>query len=134
MIVVLGTSDDALDTPSTGITRWNEKYRRDMGPSDVVDQAMKKINALAALTVAGFAVVTPAHAADDADGSHPNHGRINVAGRPFTAANLCKQALGLVPLAAPWTDESVDDACNNREHTEHIRNWSDQSRSLSERR
>ncbi|MGW3205607.1 hypothetical protein [Streptomyces sp. NPDC001135] len=85
---------------------------------------MKKITALAAVTVAGFSLATPAHA--DSDGNHPNHGRINIAGRPFTAANLCKQALGLVPFAAPWTGDSVDDACNNRDHADRVRTWSEE--------
>jgi hypothetical protein len=82
---------------------------------------MKKISALAALTVAGLTLATPAHA--------DNHGRINVAGRPITAASLCKQALALVPFAAPWTGDSVDDACNNRDHTDRSdrsRGWSEQ--------
>lgn len=82
---------------------------------------MKKISALAALTMAGVALATPAHADTDGDGHHGNHGRINVAGRPLTADGLCKQALGLVPFAAPWTGSSVDDACSNRDHPHRVR-------------
>ncbi|ANP52410.1 hypothetical protein J2Z21_008332 [Streptomyces griseochromogenes] len=78
---------------------------------------MKKIGALAALTMTGLALATPAHAGNDSD-----HGHINVTGRNFSAANLCKQALGLVPLPAPWTDDAVDDACNNRDHIHYAHN------------
>ncbi|MFD7164886.1 hypothetical protein [Streptomyces violascens] len=79
---------------------------------------MKKISALAALTIAGLALATPAHA-DNGD----DLGRsINIAGhQPLSTANLCKQAFGLVPLAAPWSD-AVDDACNNRDHIHSERN------------
>lgn len=73
---------------------------------------MKKTTALAALTVAGLALAAPAHADN-------NHGRINVAG--YSSAALCKQALALVPLTAPWTGQSVDDACDNREHVHDAR-------------
>ncbi|KOU52286.1 hypothetical protein [Streptomyces sp. WM6378] len=74
---------------------------------------MKKISALAALTMAGLALATSAHADDGTD-----LGRgINVASHqsPFTAS-VCKQAFALVPVAAPWTSDAVNDACNNREH------------------
>ncbi|MFI5549852.1 hypothetical protein [Streptomyces sp. NPDC051738] len=69
---------------------------------------MKKISALAALTMAVLAVAAPAHA-DDGD-----RGRINIAGH--SAPNLCRAALALVPWAVPMTGPSVDDACNNRDH------------------
>ncbi|MEU2711476.1 hypothetical protein [Streptomyces sp. NPDC007205] len=92
---------------------------------------MKKITALAALTVAGFSLATPAHA--DEDGSHPNHGRINVAGRPLNADNLCKQALGLVGIAAPWIGDPGQDACNDRDHTARARTWSEDPGSPSGR-
>jgi hypothetical protein len=73
---------------------------------------MKKISALVAFTAAGLMLATPAHA-DDTDPS-----RINIAGyRNLTTANLCKQALALVPVAAPWTGE-VDAACNDRDHVD----------------
>jgi hypothetical protein len=74
---------------------------------------MKKISAIAALTMAGLALATPAHADNDSD-----LGRgINVAGhQSLTTANLCKQAFALVPVAAPWTGDAVNDACNNRDH------------------
>ncbi|MER6029928.1 hypothetical protein [Streptomyces sp. NPDC001851] len=90
---------------------------------------MKKITALAALTVAGFSLATPAHA--DEDGSHPNHGRINVAGRPLNADNICKQALGLVGIAAPWIGDPGQDACADREHTGRVRDGNVESGSPS---
>ncbi|KUL44685.1 hypothetical protein [Streptomyces regalis] len=72
---------------------------------------MKKISALAALTMAGLLLATPAHADDG------NRGRINIAGyRDFSTANLCRQAVALVPVAAPWTGAALYDACNNRDH------------------
>ena len=73
---------------------------------------MKKIGALAALTMVGLTLATPAHA-DDGD-----HGRINVGGRTLSTNNLCKEALALVPVAAPWSAQSVDDACNDRDHSQ----------------
>lgn len=73
---------------------------------------MKKIGALAALTMAGLALAAPAHA-DNGD-----HGRINIGGRPLTTDGLCKEATALVPLAAPWTAQSVDDACSDRDHSQ----------------
>ncbi|MGV4984984.1 hypothetical protein ACVB8X_38930 [Streptomyces sp. NRAIS4] len=77
---------------------------------------MKKITALAALTAAGLALAAPAHA----DG-HGSRSRINIAGRTLNGNKLCEQALGLVPLAAPWTGQSVYDACNGRDHADHPR-------------
>ncbi|MGW1954111.1 hypothetical protein ACWCPI_15350 [Streptomyces sp. NPDC001920] len=74
---------------------------------------MKKISALAALTMAALVLAGPAHA-DDGD-----RGRINIAG--YSGANLCRQALALVPLAAPWTSPAVDDACYNRDHVDDTR-------------
>ncbi|WP_369271206.1 hypothetical protein AB5J55_15245 [Streptomyces sp. R11] len=74
---------------------------------------MKKISALAALTMAALVLAAPAHA-DDGD-----RGRINIAG--YTTANLCREALALVPLAAPWTGAAVDDACRNRDHVDDTR-------------
>ncbi|MDO0914769.1 hypothetical protein QQM39_29250 [Streptomyces sp. DT2A-34] len=74
---------------------------------------MKKISALAALTMAALVLATPAHA-DDGD-----RGRINIAG--YSAANLCRQALALVPAAAPWTGPAVDDACYDRDHIHDTR-------------
>ncbi|EPD67527.1 MULTISPECIES: hypothetical protein [Streptomyces] len=73
---------------------------------------MKKIGALAALTMVGLTLATPAHA-DEGD-----HGRINIGGRTLSPNALCKEALTLVPVAAPWTAQSVDDACNDRDHSE----------------
>ncbi|MFE7170525.1 MULTISPECIES: hypothetical protein [unclassified Streptomyces] len=73
---------------------------------------MKKIGALAALTMVGLTLATPAQA-DDGD-----HGRINIGGRTLTTNGLCKEAMALVPVAAPWTAQSVDDACNDRDHSQ----------------
>ncbi|MEU9985523.1 hypothetical protein ACFZCP_41300 [Streptomyces sp. NPDC007971] len=78
---------------------------------------MKKTSALAALTLTGLALATPAHA--DSGGDPVGH--INVAGRHVTGAYLCREALAIVPMAAPWTGDSVDDACNNRPHVHHAR-------------
>lgn len=78
---------------------------------------MKKIHALAALTVAGLAATVPAHAENGND-----HGRINVAGRELSSTYLCKETVGLVPLAAPWTAQAVDDACNKRARGHHPHN------------
>ncbi|MFJ9814053.1 hypothetical protein ACIRU3_02050 [Streptomyces sp. NPDC101151] len=104
-----------LGAPSTTTPPPDEQQRRDLVRSDVVDPVMKKTSALAALTMAGLALATPAHADNGGD-----FGRgINVAGyRHFSTADLCKQALALVPVAAPWTGQDVDDACNNRDHTD----------------
>ncbi|WP_031478580.1 hypothetical protein [Streptomyces bicolor] len=82
---------------------------------------MKKISALAAFTMAALALATPAHAdaythADDGD-----RGRITVAGYPLTTANLCREALALIPVVTPGTGTAVDDACNNREHVHDSR-------------
>lgn len=74
---------------------------------------MKKISALAAFTMAALALAGPAHA-DDGD-----RGRINIAG--YSSANLCRQALALVPWAAPWTGPALDDACHNRDHVDDTR-------------
>lgn len=80
---------------------------------------MKKICALAALTLAGLALATPAHADNDNDNDN-NFGRGTNATthRNPLATNLCKKALALVPVAAPWTGNEVDDACSNRDHEE----------------
>ncbi|MGW3121858.1 hypothetical protein ACWDBW_32750 [Streptomyces sp. NPDC001107] len=76
---------------------------------------MKKISALAVLTMTGLALATPAHADND---NNP-HGRINtVSHRSPLATGLCKEALALVPVFAPVSDQALDDACNNREHTD----------------
>jgi|tagenome__1003787_1003787.scaffolds.fasta_scaffold20391101_2 hypothetical protein len=79
---------------------------------------MNKISALAALTLTGLALATPAHA-DGTDPGNGGDGHVTLVSHrnPF-AAGVCKQALGLIPLAAGWPDE-VDDACNNREHVHH---------------
>lgn len=69
---------------------------------------MKKISALAALTMAALVLATPAHA-DDHD-----RGRLNIAG--YSSGDLCRGALALVPAAAPWTSGAVDDACYDRDH------------------
>lgn len=75
---------------------------------------MKKISALAAFTMAALVLAVPAHA-DDGDRS-----RINIAGyRGFTTADICKEAVSLVPIAAPWTSAALDDACHDREHSDH---------------
>jgi hypothetical protein len=74
---------------------------------------MKKISALAAFTLAALVLAGPAHA-DDGD-----RGRINIAG--YSSANLCRQALALVPMAAPWTGPALDDACLNRDHVDDTR-------------
>ncbi|MDF3147175.1 MULTISPECIES: hypothetical protein [unclassified Streptomyces] len=74
---------------------------------------MKKISALAAFTMAALVLATPAHA-DDGD-----RGRINIAG--YSTADLCRQALALIPAAAPWTGTAVDDACYNRDHVDDTR-------------
>ncbi|KUO01918.1 hypothetical protein [Streptomyces caeruleatus] len=77
---------------------------------------MKKISALAALTLAALVIAAPAHA-DDGD-----RGRVTIAG--YTTPNLCRQALALVPMAAPWTGPAVDDACYNRDHnTQEQGSW-----------
>lgn len=73
---------------------------------------MKKIGALAALTMAGLTLATPAHADDG------GHGRIDIGGRTLSSKALCKEATALVPLAAPWTAQSVDDACSDRDHSQ----------------
>ncbi|MQY32940.1 hypothetical protein SRB17_09000 [Streptomyces sp. RB17] len=87
---------------------------------------MKKITALAALTVTGLALAAPAHADDG------THGRINIAGRPLTPNKLCETALGLVPLTAPWTGSSVYDACNNRKHVHPERSQQPRPESASD--
>ncbi|MGN9756417.1 hypothetical protein [Streptomyces sp. SD31] len=69
---------------------------------------MKKISALAALTMAGLLLATPAHADDG------NRGRINIAG--YSTGHLCRQALAFIPAAVPWTGPAVDDACYDRDH------------------
>lgn len=82
---------------------------------------MKKISALAAFTMAGLVLVTPAHADD--------RGRINIAGyRDFSGAGLCRQALALVPVAAPWTGAALDDACYNRDHSDDTRDQAAEGR------
>lgn len=74
---------------------------------------MKKISVLAALTVTGLALATPAHAdGDDNPGGRHSHASHH---NPLTT-DLCERALGLVPLAAPWTGQEVRDACENRDH------------------
>ncbi|MGW3358076.1 hypothetical protein ACWDFL_22010 [Streptomyces bungoensis] len=88
---------------------------------------MKKITALAALTLTGLALATPAHAGN---GGHP--GGINVNDRSLSTANLCERALALVPVAAPWTGDAVDDACNDREHVHQARGLAKQPHALSE--
>ncbi|QOV38186.1 hypothetical protein IM697_07285 [Streptomyces ferrugineus] len=72
---------------------------------------MKKISALAAFTMAALVLAAPAHA-DDGD-----RRRINIAG--YSTANLCREALALVPLAAPWTGTAVDEACYDRDHVHY---------------
>ncbi|MFG1671797.1 hypothetical protein [Streptomyces sp. Y7] len=74
---------------------------------------MKKISALAALTMAALVLAAPAHA-DDGD-----RGRINIAG--YSSAGLCKEALALVPWALPVTGPAVTDACNDRDHADDTR-------------
>ncbi|GHG94350.1 hypothetical protein [Streptomyces lanatus] len=69
---------------------------------------MKKISALAALTMAALALAGPAHA-DDHD-----RGRITIAG--YSSGSLCKEALAIVPWAVPLTGQAVDDACYDRDH------------------
>ena len=74
---------------------------------------MKKISALAALTMAALVLATPAHA------DNGNRGRINIAGyRGLSTAYLCQEALSLVPFAAPWTGPALYDACNDRDHND----------------
>ncbi|MET9829253.1 hypothetical protein ABZ078_08065 [Streptomyces sp. NPDC006385] len=81
---------------------------------------MKKISALAALTMAAFVLAGPAHA-DEHDHDR-ERGRITIAGyRDFSTASLCRQALALVPVAAPWTGPALDDACYNRDHIDDTR-------------
>ncbi|NUP25038.1 MAG: hypothetical protein HOZ81_55075 [Streptomyces sp.] len=69
---------------------------------------MKKISALAALTMAALVLAAPAHA-DNGD-----RGRINIAG--YSEASLCREALAIVPFALPLTAPAVNDACYDREH------------------
>jgi hypothetical protein len=69
---------------------------------------MKKISALAALTMAALVLSAPAHA-DNGD-----RGRINIAG--YSEASLCREALAIVPFALPLTGPAVDDACYDRDH------------------
>jgi hypothetical protein len=76
---------------------------------------MKRITALTALTLTGLALAAPAHADN---GGHARGG-ITVNNRSLSTANLCERALALVPVAAPWTGNAVDDACNDRPH-EHL--------------
>ncbi|WP_151484804.1 hypothetical protein [Streptomyces albicerus] len=76
---------------------------------------MKKTSALAALTLAGLALATPAHADNDSNAGRATNLTTH---RNALATNLCKEALALVPVAAPWTGQEVDDACNNRDHKE----------------
>jgi len=92
--------------------RSEPEQRRDLGRSEVVDPAMKKISVLAAVTMTGLALATPAHADN---GNNPG-GHINVSHRSPLATGLCKEALALVPVFAAGTDQAVDDACNNRDH------------------
>ncbi|WP_030935017.1 hypothetical protein [Streptomyces sp. NRRL S-646] len=74
---------------------------------------MKKISALAALTMTGLALAAPAHA----DNGNHSGGHINtVSHRSPLATGLCKEALALVPIFATGTDQALDDACNNRDH------------------
>ncbi|MFJ7078612.1 hypothetical protein [Streptomyces sp. NPDC098781] len=71
---------------------------------------MKKISALAALTMAALVLAAPAHADD--------RGRVTIAG--YSTPGLCREALALVPWAVPLTGPSVDDACNNRDHVYYM--------------
>jgi len=71
---------------------------------------MKKISALAALTMAALVLATPAHA----DDGGRDRGRLNIAG--YSSGDLCRGALALVPFAAPWTGPAVNDACYDRDH------------------
>ncbi|GHI08209.1 hypothetical protein AQI88_06260 [Streptomyces cellostaticus] len=89
---------------------------------------MKKISALAALTMAGLALATPAHA----DNGRDPLGHFRVAGANFTGATLCKGAFALVPVAAPWTGNSMNDACDNRPHTHNAPSGSEQPGSVSD--
>jgi hypothetical protein len=76
---------------------------------------MKKTSVLAALTVTGLVLASPAHA--DAD-DNPGGRRVHASHQNPLATNLCERALGLVPLAAPWTGQEVQDACDNRDHSD----------------
>lgn len=79
---------------------------------------MKKISALAALTMTGLALATPAHADN---GNNPG-GRIYTVSHQSPLSNaLCKEALALVPVVAPVSDQSLDDACSNRDHADLTR-------------
>ncbi|MFI6011307.1 hypothetical protein ACIBAG_21225 [Streptomyces sp. NPDC051243] len=82
---------------------------------------MKKISALAAFTMAAFALAAPAHADTYTHADEGDRGRITVAGYPLTTAYLCKEALSLVPVVTPWTSTAVDDACHDREHVHDSR-------------
>ena len=79
---------------------------------------MKKISALAALAIVGLALATPAHADDNNNVSGPIV--LTPHQNPF-GADLCSGALALVPWAAPWAGTALNDACNNREHVDHVR-------------
>ena len=76
---------------------------------------MKKISVLAAVTMTALALATPAHA----DNGNTPGGRIYTVSHQSPLANgLCREALALVPVFAPGTDQAVDDACSNREHAD----------------
>ncbi|GAA3807992.1 hypothetical protein GCM10022403_047700 [Streptomyces coacervatus] len=75
---------------------------------------MKKITALAALTMTGLALATPAHADN---GNNPGPRVYSSHHSPFSSA-LCREALTLVPVIAPVSDQALEDACNNREHAD----------------
>ncbi|MFF4503302.1 hypothetical protein [Streptomyces sp. NPDC001401] len=77
---------------------------------------MKKISALAALTMTGLALATPAHADNDNPGPRVYSSHHS----PFSSA-LCREALALVPVFAPVSDQALEDACNNREHADEQR-------------
>ncbi|MFE0252545.1 hypothetical protein [Streptomyces sp. NPDC059010] len=74
---------------------------------------MKKISALAALTMAALVLAAPAHA----DGR--DRGRINIAG--YSTGDLCREALSVVPFAVPLTGPAVNDACYDRDHDDDTR-------------
>jgi len=76
---------------------------------------MKKISALAALTMTGLALATPAHADN---GNNPGGRIYTVSHQSPLSAGLCREALALVPVFAPVSDQAVDDACNNRDHAD----------------
>ncbi|MFE9450877.1 hypothetical protein [Streptomyces sp. NPDC006739] len=80
---------------------------------------MKKITALAALTLAALALGTPAHAEDNGGLGGTGTRTGTTSHRNSLSDNVCKEALAVVPFALPWTGDAMTEACNNQEHLDN---------------